>query len=545
MRKSLFLVVTLAIALNFAAARSVAASGNLVSVEWLQRHLNDASVLLIDASSARAHAAKHIPGAIGVDLYTYGSPQGVTPAQMEQRIQSWGISPGRKLVLYDQGASMEATWLFFELHYHGFPAPDLAILDGGLAKWQAAGGAVTNEATPAPARGTFRVTRTNEEERVRLAEFVTASGDPTRHALVEALEPAQHFGGAKFFDRAGHVPNAIMLPVADLFNADRTFKSPAEIRKIATYLGITPERAIHSHCGGGVAATVPYFALKFLSGYPDVKVYKESQLEWLQDERGLPFWTYDAPYLKRDSTWLSGWNTRMMRAYGVAQLSIIDVRSSQAYGEGHVPFALNIPAEIFARHVQEPRKLAELLGAAGVDSRHEAVIVSSSGLDPHSALAFLVLEQAGQHKVSVLIDSVDDWGFKGLPLTKEPTSVGAKKSAADAAIPVGRFDAKPRSNVTVHDASTASGAFPKVFVASGRQVPPNVPDGTVVHVPWRDLVTPDGKPRPAHEIWTTLVKAGVPRYAEIVAFSEDAGEAAVNYFVFRLMGYPDVKVLTM
>jgi 3-mercaptopyruvate sulfurtransferase SseA len=43
--------------------------------------------------------------------------------------------------------------------------------------------------------------------------------------------------------------------------------------------------------------------------------------------------------------------------------------------------------------------------------------------------------------------------------------------------------------------------------------------------------------------WTILTKAGVPRHAELVCYSEDPGEAAVNYFILKLMGFPDVKVL--
>jgi thiosulfate/3-mercaptopyruvate sulfurtransferase len=70
------------------------------------------------------------------------------------------------------------------------------------------------------------------------------------------------------------------------------------------YLGIKPEQQVLAHCGGGVAASVPFFALKYMLGYPNVKMYKESQLEWLQDQRQLPFWTYDAPYLKREADWL-------------------------------------------------------------------------------------------------------------------------------------------------------------------------------------------------------------------------------------------------
>jgi 3-mercaptopyruvate sulfurtransferase SseA len=52
-----------------------------------------------------------------------------------------------------------------------------------------------------------------------------------------------------------------------------------------------------------------------------------------------------------------------------------------------------------------------------------------------------------------------------------------------------------------------------------------------------------GTPKPAKDIWSILTKAGVPRYAELVCYSEDPGEAAANYFILRLMGFPDVKVL--
>ena len=65
----------------------------------------------------------------------------------------------------------------------------------------------------------------NADARVRLPEFLTASGDPANHALIEALEPDYHFGEKKFFDRAGHVPHGIMLPTGDFYNPDKTFKS--------------------------------------------------------------------------------------------------------------------------------------------------------------------------------------------------------------------------------------------------------------------------------------------------------------------------------
>lgn len=524
------------------AASALDLRGNLVSAQWLQKNLGNADLVVLDASPAPLHAKQHIPGAVNVDVFSFGTHD-PTPAEMEQRIRSWGISAGKKVVVYDQGGTFLATRLFFDLYYHGFPAADLFVLDGGLAKWQELGGGVTKEPTPAPAKGSFRVTRVDETVRVRLPEFLVASGDPANSALVEALDPAYYFGETRFFDRAGHVPNAILFGAAEFFNADKTFKSPEQIRRMAAYLGIRPEQQIHSYCGGGIAASVPFFALKFIAGYPKVKLYKESQLEWLRDDRSLPLWTYAAPYLKRDMTWLNGWNNPMMRMYGVTQLSIVDVRPAEAYRLGHVPFALNVPADVFRSHLRSPEKLAAALSAAGVNSAEEAVIVSEGGLNAGAALAFLALERLGQKKVSILMDSVDEWGLRGLPLAKEPTVVGPKKSPQDLAVPATVYRVAPRPGVLIDGAGDATGQYPKVYFASGRQPPARAPDGKLVHVPYPELLNADGTPKEANALWKILTQAGLPRYAEIVAVADDPGEAAIGYFVLKLMGYPDVKVM--
>ena len=509
--------------------------GSLVGVEWLQKNLHRDDVLLIDASFAKMHAAGHIPGAVNVDVFSFGGRQ-LSAAEMEKLFRSWGVSAGKKVVLYDQGGEYLATSLFFDLYYHGFPPKDLVVLDGGLAKWKEAGGAITKDPTPAPKPGTFRVAKLKEDVRVRLPEFLAASGDPANNALVEALEPAQHFGGAKFFDRPGHIPNAIMMPTADFFNADKTFKSPDEIRRMLAYMGIKPDQQVYSHCGGGIAASVPFFAAKFMADYPKVKLYKESQLEWLRDDRGLPFWTYDAPNMTREKTWLSGWNNQMLRMFGVSKLSVIDVRPAASFKRSHVPFAINVPAEVFKQHLASPAKLAEALGAAGVDAAYEAVIVSDGGLNADSALAYLMLEKLGQKRVSVFSDSVDDWGFAGFPLSKESENLPIAPTT---------YPLNLRPGLMTNDPRSAQGLYPKVYVASGKSLPANVPEGKVIHVPYTELLDAKGAPKAAKDIWATLVKAGVPRYAEIISISDDPGEAAANYFILRLMGYPDVKVLVM
>jgi thiosulfate/3-mercaptopyruvate sulfurtransferase len=540
---SLFLIIAsfLTIGIGQPATAAEGRKGNLVTVQWLKRELGNNGVLVLDASPAQLYAAKHIPGAINADFISYGA-QEAPLADMERRLQSWGVSAGKRIVIYDQGGTFWATRVFFDLYYYGFAADDLLVLDGGLAKWQEAGGPLTADPTPAPAQGSFRIRKVQEDARVRLPEFLVASGDPANHVLVEALEPSYHFGETKFFDRAGHVPNGVMLPSADFFNADKTFKPADEIRQMMTYLGIKPGQQVHSYCGGGVAASVPFFALKFILNYPTVKLYKESQMEWLRDDRELPLWTYDAPFLKRDMTWLQGWGSRMMRTYGVSRLSVVDVRPAEAYQQGHVPYAVNLPAEVFRSHVAHPAKLAELLGPSGVDPTDEAVIVSEGGLNPASALAFLMLEKLGQKRVSIMMESVDDWALSGFPLAKEATVVGARKTPQDLAVRAAVYPARPRQGVMITTPADTRGQYPKVFIASGKNVAAKPREGTVIHVPYTDLLNANGTPKAAKDLWKVLSKAGVPRYAEIVCFSDEPGEAAVNYFILKLMGYPDVKV---
>ena len=518
--------------------------GNLVSVNWLEKNLKNADVLILDASPAQVYKAQHIPGAVNVDLLTYGVHE-VPLAEMEQRYQSWGISPGKKIVMYDQGGSMMATRLFFDLYYRGFPANDLLILDGGLFKWQQAGLPVTKDPTPAQKKGSFKITKFEEDARVRLPEFLTASGDPANNVLLEALGANWHFGEVVVFDRSGHIPNGILLPSTDFYNPDKTFKSSEEIRRMLTYLGVRPEQQIHTYCGGGVAASVPFFALKFLLGYPKVKLYKESEMGWLQDERRLPYWTYDAPFLMRETNWLQFWGGQRLRTFGGAQISIVDVRPADAFNQGHLPFALNIPADVFTSNTGNPDKLAEILGPAGVNASHEAVVISGAGLTKESALAFVMLERLGQSKVSVFMDSLDKWAQGGFAVTKDGTVVGPKKAPHDLSIPPTTYPGNFRKDVIITDPRSTQGLYPRVFIASGKNVPARAQDGAVVHVPYTDLLNADGTPKAAKDIWNILAKAGVPRYAELVCFSDDPGEAAANYFILKLMGYPDVKVLVM
>jgi 3-mercaptopyruvate sulfurtransferase SseA len=309
------------------------------------------------------------------------------------------------------------------------------------------------------------------------------------------------------------------------------------------YLGIKPEQQLYTYCGGGVAATVPYFAAKFLANYSHAKVFQASELGWVTDERDLPFWTFDAPYLMRDAGWLQFGSSAMVRSMLDTHTTIVDVRSAAEYSQGHVPFSLNIPAETFKSNAADPAKLAAILGLAGVHAADEAVVISGAGVTKESAMAFVMLEKLGQKKVAVLMDPPDKWAGQGIAVTKDATKVGERKGPRDMSIVPAAYAADPRSEIVIADAKSTKGLYPKVFIASGKDVPAKTQDGKVVHVPYTDLLNADGTPKAAKDIWNILSKAGVSRYAELICFSDDPGEAAANYYILKLMGFPDAKVL--
>ena len=539
----IILFVSAILALFFPA--EAAKASPLVSVDWLQKNISRKDLVVVDTSQTRLYRQKHIPGAVSADVFSFGG-RVLTPADMQKIVQSWGVNTGMKVVFYDEGASYMATSIFFDLYNAGFPLQDMFILDGGLAKWEALGGATTKEATAKPQPGNVRVASGKVDARALLPEFASASGNSSKALLVEGLDPEYYYGGAKFFDRAGHVPNAVMMPSDDLFNADKTFKSKAEIQRIFTHVGITPDRSIYTYCGGGVAASLSFFAAKFLLEYPEVKLFKGSQREWLRDDRGLPFWTYAAPNLLRDRQWVNGWNNDMMRMMGVAELNIIDTRSVATRARGHIAHDLHIPASVFRVHARDLPSLANALGAAQVVKAHEAVIVSDGGITPDAALALLLLEKMGHEKVSILNGSVDDWALAGLPVVKANSATadnGATKPTVAPAKPARTYAFTSNSNLPASAKQTNS-AMPRIYLVVGKNMPATLPNGTVKHLPYTDLLKTDGSPKAANEIWQSLQKVGVSRYAEIVTVADDTGEAAVGYVVLKMMGFPHVSVIT-
>ena len=534
------------VAAGGAAQAAEAGSSRLVSAEWLQQRLGSGELRVLDGPSASMHRRGHIPGAVNADLFTFG-PREVSQAQLQERLRSWGLNQGQAVVIYDQGGTYLAARLFWDLLHQGVPLEQLHILDGGMERWRATGGAVSAEATPPPARGNLSLGPVKPELRVYLPEFLAATADPQRHVMLEALDPPYFYGGAAFFDRAGHMPNATLMPAGDFFNTDKTYKSPQEIQRMFKHLGLRSDQQVLTYCGGGGAAAVPFFALKFLAGHPDVRLFQESQRAWLQDPRELPVWTFAAPQLLRDTNWLKAWASPMLRGFGISAVSVLDVRAAADFQQGHVPQALNLPAGLIRQNLHQPQALAALLTQVGLNPEHEAVVLAEGGLSEDAALAFMALEGLGQKRVSVYTDNLDIWVDRGQQVAKPTAPTAATSASSPAAKPAKPYTAVARKKQLLAQRPLAeAGAYPRVYIATGVQAPDaasdRYADGRLVHLPHQQLLQPDGRPKAAKDLWTMLEKAGVPRYGELVLVDDRPGPAAVAYLVLRLMGFADLKV---
>ncbi len=260
----------LALILLSAAALPARAAENphLVSVDWLAAHLNDPDILILDATSTFKYLDGHIPGAVSVSFpesqassldypVSYGGGMDflmdtkgphawsmiTDPAFIQDVFRSWGVSKGKRIIVYDHGEFMMATRLFFELYYWG--VTDVAVLDGGYFKWTQAGKPVIKDVVAAKP-GNIAVTRVvNPEIFASTEDVLAACGDMEHNQIFSVLTDTFHYSTS--YSRTGHIPNAINLPPTWFYNEDQTFKSPEELRKMFVFFGGDPKKTTFTH----------------------------------------------------------------------------------------------------------------------------------------------------------------------------------------------------------------------------------------------------------------------------------------------------------
>ena len=233
--------------------------------------------------------AGHVPGAIEAPLSSLRgdleNPGAIPPLdRVFEVMRAWGLAPDAPTVVVHDGAGPgdfgNAARVYWSLKSLG--VEDIAILNGGLAGWAAAGMPLSVEpTTPEPSaweptpQGTWRIT--TEALKERLAE-----GAPM--TLVDARPEPFYRGYERHAaaSRPGTLPGAVNLPFTDWF--DGAEMRPAEdVRaSIATAGLLEAEAPVVAFCNTGIFASTAWFALSEVAGIPDVRLYSSSIVEWSQ-----------------------------------------------------------------------------------------------------------------------------------------------------------------------------------------------------------------------------------------------------------------------
>jgi thiosulfate/3-mercaptopyruvate sulfurtransferase len=190
-----------------------------------------------------------------------------------------GVGPGVQVVAYDQGNGAYAARLWWLLRWIGFR--DVAVLDGGLAAWRAAGLPLDNAMrTPAPRALPVALDTRSTVSSATVDELRLKPGN----LLVDARGAERFAGRNETIDPiAGHVPGARNLPFPGNLGVDGKFLPPADLRRRwSTLLGSQPPSALISMCGSGVTACHNLLALEH-AGLKGAKLYPGSWSEWSSD----------------------------------------------------------------------------------------------------------------------------------------------------------------------------------------------------------------------------------------------------------------------
>ncbi|HYX45644.1 MAG TPA: sulfurtransferase [Sphingomicrobium sp.] len=265
---------------------------SLVSTEWLERHLGEPDLVVVDSSwhmPASGRSAKedylkaHVPGARFLDIDELSDHSDPSPhmlpgaVEFATAMERLGIGSDDRIVVYDNSPIHTAARGWFTFRHFG--ARNVAILDGGFQKWLAEGR--PTQAGEPPKRATRFEASELRDHAVTKEHILAGAGcalvDARGKARFEATEPEPRPGIA-----GGHIPGARNLPFGLLFDDRGCFKSSDDLRRAFEGAGLDPSKPFIASCGSGVTATSLIFAAHLLGGGAG-KLYDGSWTEWGAD----------------------------------------------------------------------------------------------------------------------------------------------------------------------------------------------------------------------------------------------------------------------
>ena len=219
----------------------------LAETDWLAVRPSDPTVRVVDARPDKDYARGHIPGAVHLDGYTLGGlrtgSEMPEPDAFAHLVGALGIDEHTKVVVYDAGGPPTAGIVVWAFLYYGHP--DTCLLDGGLTKWTAEGQALSSDA---PAHEPRAFTARLEGGVYCSLDQAKAAVDDDEVIFWDVRGVGEFEGTTKGWNpppRLGHLPGAIHLEWAELFDSDNgTLKPADELNTLLGAKGITPQATV-------------------------------------------------------------------------------------------------------------------------------------------------------------------------------------------------------------------------------------------------------------------------------------------------------------
>tara|TARA_R110002072_G_scaffold1780_1_gene14582 strand:+ start:11235 stop:12110 length:876 start_codon:yes stop_codon:yes gene_type:complete len=234
----------------------------------------------------------HIAGAQFLDLpKDFSDPDSKfnfmmpTAEYIQAAYRKTGINNESKVIFYSTGHPMWATRAWWMLHSCGHK--NVAVLDGGFAKWQSEARVVSTDVVTDIVPGNFTAKLNSSLWADKDKTFAAISDTDT--CTINALSPGVYSGEADMnYGRKGHIENSLNIFYEEVLE-NGCFRSAEELKNLFTSRGVLDKKQVIAYCGGGISATIDALALKLI-GYEDVSVYDGSMGEWVRDE-SLPLIT--------------------------------------------------------------------------------------------------------------------------------------------------------------------------------------------------------------------------------------------------------------
>ena len=253
--------------------------------QFAQAHLPRAVYADLNENLSAKHGA---PGATGTEIaHEADTPAsgGRHPLPSRERFAMWlssvGFANGMQAVVYDRQGANYCGRLWWMLKWAGHDA--VAVLDGGIQAWQAAGGAVVSGDEPSHFQTNFAL-GPPLRQLATVADVVAGLQQPAQQTVIDARAAARYRGEVEPLDPvAGHIPGALNRPFGDNIAADGRFKPAAILRAEFEQLlaGRNPATVVHQ-CGSGVSALPNALAME-VAGLGPTALFAGSWSEWCSD----------------------------------------------------------------------------------------------------------------------------------------------------------------------------------------------------------------------------------------------------------------------